>query len=141
MGYARKWDLQKLINSNYNINAVIARIIKTKNSDLYEKLPAMFAIGMNKKLLNIKEIFKYTKNTTYENYLIKILTICIATYIYFNMRFNIIDELYEDLGTEERNEIKLIINKIRKNDCLDIYKVSISTKQIQEFINLYVKPT
>ena len=139
MSYARKWDLKSMINTNYNINAVIARIIKTKDSDLYEKLPVVFAIGMKKEVLDIKEIFSYLNNITYGNYLIRILDICIATYSCFNVRFNIIDELCKELDSERKIQIKNIINKIKHSDNIDIYKVQISTKQIKTFIDLYMK--
>lgn len=124
-----------------NANLTLADMVKSKDLRLWEGFPVVLANSAEKGLFNYEKTNRYFKKPFDRYHLTSLIVMSFALYKALNLKFSWVDELYQLLSRDRKEEFKGFLKKLKNNKNLQVAGRVMSSSRLKTVFNNYFNQT
>lgn len=122
-------------------NATLADVVRSKDLRLWEGFPVVLANSAGKELFNYEMTKEYLKEPFEKLYLDSLVVVSLALYEVLNLKFSWAERLYKSLSPNQEKEFGTFLEKLKKNEDLEVASQVMSSQRLKSVFNNYFAQT
>jgi len=122
-------------------NATLADVVRSKDLRLWEGFPVVLANSAGKELFNYEMTKEYLKEPFEKLYFDSLVVVSLALYEALNLKFSWAERLYKSLSPNQEKEFGAFLEKLKKNEDLEVASQVMSSQRLKSVFNNYFAQT
>lgn len=118
-------------------NLTLADMVKSGDLRLWEGFPVALANSADKGLFSYKKVKYCLKRPSDKSHLASLMSLSLALYKFFNLRFSWAEEFYKFLSAKKRKEYEKFLQQLNNEDSLNVSGCQMSSQRLKSVFNNY----
>jgi hypothetical protein len=125
------------VEEDQNANLTLADMVKSRDSRLWEGFAIVLANTAERGLLNYEKVKWYLKNSSDKAYLALLVSLSLAVYRFFNLKFSWAAELQNLLSKQGKKEFTGYLEKLKNDGNFNVAGREMSAPKLKSVFNNY----
>lgn len=122
---------------DYNANLTLADMVKSKDLRLWEGFPVVLANSAEKGLFDYDKLNWHLKEPLDRTRSVSLLTMSLALYKFFNLKFPWADKVYKLLAGKRKKEYTDFLKKLKSDKNLNVAEREVSPQRLKTVFSSY----
>lgn len=118
-------------------NLTLADMVKAKDLRLWEGFPVVLANSAKEGLFDYDKVMSCLKKPFDKACMVSLLTLSLALYRFFNLKFSWANELYRTLADDRKEEFESFLEKLKNGDELQLGGYTMSAYRLKTVFTNY----
>lgn len=125
------------VEEGLNANLTLADMVKSRDLRLWEGFPVVLANSAEKELFHYDKVNRYLKKPFDKTYLASLVTMSLALYKFFNLKFSWANKFYESLSGNSQKECNGFFECLKNDADLNVGGQKMSAQRLKTVFNNY----
>lgn len=125
------------VEEDQNANLTLADMVKSGDLRLWEGFAVVLANTAQKGLFNYQKVKGYLKKTSDKSSLASLVSLSLAVYKFFNLKFVWDDELHKLLSKKGKKEFSEFLDKLKDDGNFNVSGYKMSAQKLKSVFNNY----
>jgi len=125
------------VEEDQNANLTLADMVKSKDLRLWEGFPVVLANSAEKGSFDYDKVNRCLKKTFDKSYLVSLMSMSLALYRFFNLKFPWANEFYKSLSRNKRQEYGKFLEQLKSDGNLNVAGREMSSQRLKTVFNNY----
>jgi hypothetical protein len=125
------------VEEDQNANLTLADMVKSKDLRLWEGFPVVLANSAEKGSFNYDKVSRCLKKPFDKTYLVSLMSMSLALYRFFNLKFPWANEFYKSLSSNKRQECGKFLEQLKNDGNLNVAGREMSSQRLKAVFNNY----
>ena len=125
------------MEEDQNANLTLADMVKSKDLRLWEGFPVVLANSAEKGSFDYGKVNRCLKKPFDKSYLASLMSMSLALYRFFNLKFPWANEFYKSLSSNKRQECGKFLEQLKNDGNLNVAGREMSSQRLKTVFNNY----
>jgi len=125
------------VEKDQNANLTLADMVKSKDLRLWEGFPVVLANSAEKGSFDYDKVNRCLKKPFDKLYLASLMSMSLALYRFFNLKFPWANEFYKSLSSNKRQECGKFLEQLKNDGNLNVSGREMSSQRLKTVFNNY----